>query len=434
MNWLIRNWGNDGFLKTEPLNTEHFIMRMRKPRFYLALFAGLLMGLSPELSFGQSTSLSWLEYTTFQELPPRDSVEPQALYLRLKSTSYFKNNEYKNEFMHGYSLTGLYFEPVLEYTIDSSTMIRAGAHLLKYYGRDSFDRTLPVISIMYSPGPHFRAIFGTLYGTTSHGLPEPVYNFEKYLIDNYENGIQFLWDYQLVKADIWLNWEQFIKQGDPFQERFTVGANTAIRVMDWKGFRLTLPFAILFRHRGGEIDATTLPAGTQSNMVLGTRIDWEVGKGFFRDLWIYHQFIEFMEVNPGDQITIPFGHGMYSRMGINTKIGSIEVGYWDATNFISPHGMPIFQSVSQNDPMFYLADRKMLTVKYEFYKPLTSYLDAAFRFEPYYHFYTGRMDHSWSIYLRLNESFFLTHLRPFRKKSAGSEELTETKNRRLLGF
>jgi len=254
-------------------------------------------------------------------------------------------------------------------------------------------------------------IFGTLYGTTSHGLPEPVYDFEKYLTDNYENGIQFLWDYPVFRGDVWLNWEQFIKQGDPFQEKFTVGANTVVEAWNWGGLQISFPFGVLFRHTGGEIDSTNLPAGTQSNMILGFRTEYSFDSRFFRSAWFNQQWIEFFEVNPGGHITITNGRGNYFRTGIETRIGSFEAGYWMANNYISPHGMPMFQSVSQKDPLFYLPVRELLTLKYELHKPLTSFLDFAIRIEPYYHFYTGRMDHSWSIYLKLNERFFLGKLR-----------------------
>jgi hypothetical protein len=89
-------------------------------------------------------------------------------------------------------------------------------------------------------------------------------------------------------------------------------------------------------------------------------------------------------------------------------MGSFELGYWKAHNYISPHGMPIFQSISQKDPQFLLSDRKMLVFKYEFERNLTGFLKFAFRFEPYYHFYTGRLDHSWSLFLLFNDEFIVT--------------------------
>jgi len=351
-------------------------------------------------------TLQWSEYRTFTDPVVTDSAEPMSLYLRMHSTSYFKNNEYKNDFLTGYTLVGMYFEPVLEFNPDAKTSIYAGVHLLKYFGRDRFERKLPVISLRYTPNRNFSMIFGTLYGTTSHGLPEPMYDFEQYLTNNYENGIQLLWNYPSFRGDVWLNWEQFIRKGDPFQEKFTVGANTEFQLVHGKKLNLSVPFAVLFRHCGGEIDATNLPAETRSNLLMGFRAGWDFGTRWVKSVWFDQEWIEFLEINPGDQITVTNGRGRYTRSGMETRIGSFELGYWNADDFISPHGMPLFQSVSQKYPDFFLSKREMLILKYEFHRSLTPFLDFALRIEPYYHFYTGRMDHSWSLYLKFNDRFF----------------------------
>jgi len=88
-------------------------------------------------------------------------------------------------------------------------------------------------------------------------------------------------------------------------------------------------------------------------------------------------------------------------------MGSFQVGYWQGHNYFSPHGEPLFLSSSLIDPTFYAPERKMLTIKYQIHKELTDFLDIAFRFEPYYHFDTGRLDHSWGIYLMLDKDFFV---------------------------
>lgn len=351
--------------------------------------------------------LKWPEYQAFQSPVQMDSLVPGSLSLRVRSTSFFKNNEFKNSFIYGQSLVGLFFEPVFEFHPDARTTIRAGAHLLKYYGRDSFDRILPVISVRYDATDHFSMVFGTIYGTVNHGLVEPMQNFENYLLNNYENGIQFLLNYPDLKTDVWLNWEQFIKVGDPFPEIFTAGINNEIRFFNWKNLSLTAPFSAVFRHTGGEIDTYWIPGGTKLNVVHGLRLSLSTQRSFVREIYGVQNFLEFIEVNPGSHITIPWGHASYTRAGISTRIGSFEAGYWLSSDFTAPAGMPMFMSTSLKDPTYYQATREMLTLKYQLKKELTRYLNFVFRFEPYYHFDTGRMDHSWSVYLVLDEEFFL---------------------------
>ncbi|MFH0761591.1 MAG: hypothetical protein V2A67_08830 [Bacteroidota bacterium] len=361
----------------------------------------------------------WPEYSAFQNFQ-HQAPEPGSLSLSIRSTAFFKNNEYKNSFIQGYSLSGIFAEPVLEYHPDAKTTIRGGAHLLKYYGRDNFDRILPVISIQHDVSEHFSMVFGTLNGTSNHGLIEPVQDFENYLINNYENGIQLLFNYPSCRTDIWLNWEQFIKKEDPFPEIFTIASNSDFRLFDWQGLRLTVPFSSMFRHTGGEIDTYYGPEGTRLNLVHGLRLDLQVTDPFFNSLYAIQNIVESIEINPNDYVTIPFGHGSYTRVGFETKIGNFEAGYWKSTDFNAPHGNPIFQSVSDKYPSYYQAGREMLVLKYQFRCDLTDYLRFAFRLEPYYHFDTGRIDHSWSVYLILDEGFLLS--KGSRLKAQGSSD------------
>ena len=348
----------------------------------------------------------WPEYRAFQDITT-DTLGPRVLSLHMRSTAFFRNNEYKNRFVPGYSLGGVFVEPLLEYRPDAATTIRAGVHLLKYYGRDTLDRILPVFRIQFDASEHISLLFGTIHGTTNHGLIEPVQGFEDYLINNYENGMQVLVNYPQFKSDIWLNWEQFIKKGDPVPEIFTAGTNNEFRLATWKGVMLSAPFSAVLQHVGGEIDSYWIPGGTRMNLVYGLRFHMEVVDRFFTGLYGVQNFVDFVEVNPGSHITIPNGHGNYSRIGFETRIGDFEAGYWNAKDYNSPHGHPLFLSASMKEKGYYQASREMLVLKYQFERDLTRYLKLAIRIEPYYHFDTGRMDHSWGVYLVLNEGFFL---------------------------
>jgi hypothetical protein len=353
----------------------------------------------------------WPEYAVYQTPSRADSIIPKSLYIRLKSNAYFKNNEYKNPFLTGSSLLGIYFEPALEYHPDKKTTIHAGAHLLKYHGKDTFERAVPTLSLQYDATEHFTLIFGTINGTVNHGLIEPVQDFENFLINNYENGLQLLWDYPQFKSDVWLNWEQFLKPGDPFQEHFTAGTNSVFLLYESDLFQITAPFSAVFRHMGGETDATNLPAITQLNLVEGLRLSWSLENSLVKTVALAQNYVEYLEIHPNPGLRIPYGHGSYSRFLLDTKIGSFELGYWKAHNFIAPHGMPIFQSVSQDDPLFLQSDRQMLVFKYQLAINLTDYLRFAGRFEPYYHYDTGRIDHSWSLCLLFDDEFMIAKTR-----------------------
>ena len=358
-----------------------------------------------------SNRILWPEYSAFQIPPRQESILEKSLNFRLRSTGFFKNNEYSNPFVTGSSLVGIFFEPVLEYHPDAKTTIRAGAHLLKYHGRDQFDRKLPVLSLQFDATDHLSLIFGTINGTVNHGLIEPMQDFESYLINNYENGLQLLLNYPRIRSDIWLNWEQFLKPGDPFQEHFTVGANSSFMLLNTKKFQITAPFSAVFRHKGGEIDTSPLHVTTYLNMVQGIRLNRILLNSFFKSAAISQHLVEFVEINPGNQVETPYGHAFYSRISLDTKIGSLEAGYWKALDYFSPHGMPVFQSFSPKDSLFHQPNRELLVIKYQYELNLTGFLKFVFRFEPYYQFDTGKIDHSLGVYLILDDAFFITRVK-----------------------
>jgi len=333
------------------------------------------------------------------------------LDLRIRGMGFFRNSEFRNSLATGTSMAGANLEPVLEFRPEARTTLGAGVHLLKYAGRDDFDRVLPVIRYQYTPSERFTLIFGTLYGSATHRLPEPVFDFEQSLINDYENGIQLLLNFRSFKSDIWLNWEQFIKTGDPFQEMFTAGMNSSIVFYDSPTFQLSAPLITLFRHQGGEIDSTDLPSSTRLNLVQGFRADFTFGKRFLRSAWANFLWMEFTEVNPGGHVTIPYGHGSWCQAGIRTRLGNLEAGYWRGVNFISPHGMPLYQSVSQKTGQITEPERRMVTFRYELDQQLTPYLRLLLRLEPYYDLSSNRIDHIWTACLAVDGSFSLARMR-----------------------
>ena len=144
----------------------------------------------------------WKKYAFFAEDYRIDSLRQEQLYFRISNHNFFKNNEYKNDFRIGQTLVGLWAEPRIEYYADDKTRISAGAHLLKYHGRDGYDRIIPTFSVEHRLNPHLQLTFGTIRGAANHGMLEPIYEFERQLIAKNENGFQFRVDYPWLQADL----------------------------------------------------------------------------------------------------------------------------------------------------------------------------------------------------------------------------------------
>lgn len=357
---------------------------------------------------GQVSHFSrWENYAAFQEDYRIDTSKTDQFIIRFRNTNFFKNNEYASEFRTGQSITGLFLQPVLDYYAGPRTRIRAGVHLLKYNGRDEIERSAPILTIHHAINSHISMVFGTIYGTVNHGLKEPMYGFEKYLLDNYENGMQLLMDYDGFTGDLWLNWEQFIKEGDPFQEKFTAGFNTYFDLLRNGSFSIGVPFQALFRHKGGQIDNTTIPAGTQSNLLQGIKVEWNPGEGGINRIIFEQNWLHFVEINPGRHIEIPYGYGNYSVLRVGVGLGEFSLGYWRAKDFDAPHGEGLFLPYSDIKEDFYMAEREVISIKYQYHHSINDFLDFVLRIEPYYHCHSGRIDHSFGVFLLVDKEFFL---------------------------
>jgi len=59
---------------------------------------------------------------------------------------------------------------------------------------------------------------------------EPMYGFDRYIEENVESGIQFLYHNSHYRGDLWLNWQKFIEFNDPQKEQFSVGYTSEISI------------------------------------------------------------------------------------------------------------------------------------------------------------------------------------------------------------
>ena len=126
----------------------------------------------------------------------------ENLISRIKSISFFKDNEYSNSisgsFHFEFSLRFLdqndrrvypprifYFQPELVYSPSGKVTIRAGTHLLKYSGANKFSQIRPVFSTSLNISEKTTLTLGTISGCEKHLLFDPDFNRERLYTDNY---------------------------------------------------------------------------------------------------------------------------------------------------------------------------------------------------------------------------------------------------------
>lgn len=293
-----------------------------------------------------------------------DSLKKKELRLDIDNLFFFKNNEFGNSVMKGYTLPGAWINPKLSYVPLSNIKFEAGVYMLWYsgaykYPNYAYQDIAKWKGVHYQNGTHllpyfrgqitlgnFNFVLGNIYGGANHGLILPLYNPELNLTADPETGFQILYDTPRFHLDAWINWQSFIFDIDTHQESFIAGVTSDIKLNSpqskWHWY---VPIQMVAQHRGGEIDETETGVETFMNASLGVgltrnlnreklkRINWEF------DVLGYYQ--QAGELWPFDK-----GLGWYAKMGADFEYLSVQAGAFTCNKFISLLGSPYFGAVS----------------------------------------------------------------------------------------
>ena len=343
----------------------------------------------------------------------KDAADVKAgeLNFRFESLGFFWNNEFQGGLVKGYTLPGAYFRPKLSYSPVDDLYLEVGAHMLYYSGRDQMTTAIPWFSARYRFTEHFSVITGNLDQTNQHELMEQLWEPERIYTDKPESGLQFLYSGQKLHAQTWINWEQFIMQNDPFQERFTYGLTANYQAFQNSELTVKLPLQVLMYHQGGEIntnpDGPRPPVQTHANFSLGWEMAMNMGEKIktinLNGYWLGYDALT------KDSNTFPFsqGHAFLIETSAQTKNSRITLSYWNAYQFLAPKGRYLYQSASWDDPTVTQPDRSMLTAKYFLQKNITKGARVAFQVDSNFDLKTSDLSYSYGFFLLLNSDFLL---------------------------
>lgn len=344
-------------------------------------------------------------YLVNPEIDPADS---QKLFLNIDNANFMNNNEFFGDFVDGYTLIGFHLTPELVYFPTKNVKIKAGVHLLKYYGLEKFSSAIPTFSLQYSLTPSLSMIFGSLYGTANHRLIEPVYEFERYFVKNHEAGIQFLLKTSFFESDTWLNWEKFIAEGDPFQEEFTLGTSNIFNLSreDAK-ISLSIPFQMIASHKGGQISSVSSSIQTVMNTATGIVIKRDFSNSNFKLLELSNYFLSYNDLSSTKRFPFDQGWAIYSNLITEWRSFIFGAGYWYAERYITNRGRPVFQSVSVKNPLYFEENRQLITSKIMLNKRIGKEIKIGLRVETYYDLVNNRLDYTYGLHIIYNQRFFL---------------------------
>lgn len=352
------------------------------------------------------------------------------LLLEIDNADFFKNNEYISKISKGYTLGGFWIIPKLIYYPSNNTKIEFGWYLRQYLGANHYPASSPAIvpdtltpprpgkftnkafmRIQWSPLPDFHVVLGSLYGGANHGLIEPMYQWERYFSAMPEDGIQLLYKNRFLKADLWIDWQDFIFKNDPYLEQFTVGFSSEMTfTRPEKTWQLSMPIQVLAKHYGGQIDATDFGTVSLGNAALGFKAVKYFDRKYLKSLSGEAYGLFYSELGT-KKLPFSTGNGVFGNIHLDASPFFVDLGYWSSSKFISIEGEPMLQSLSYMDNKSLFRNREVVLAKAGFNKQVCKGLSLGAYFEGYYVRNESEFNYTYGVHMRFNQQFFLKKLK-----------------------
>ena len=332
--------------------------------------------------------------------------DSSKLFFEVESNTFIRNNEFFGDIVKGYTLLGFNLKPMLLYYPNSKIKLTTGINVLFYYSMDTLHVPL-IFSFQYKLTPKLDFILGTINGTVNHKLIDPLFDFERYLYNQVENGVQFLWNGNKFTADLWLDWEFQIFQDDPFQEKFNVGLSSLFNIVKNEKYSLSIPFQNLFRHEGGQINDCKKPMATIYNNAIGLSFRRKINTKLFNSIRISSYWLNYFDLSPTKQQKFDSGNGYYGMLEVFNKSFDILFGYWYGHNWIAPIGNPMFESCSRTNFFVKKPYRATISNKISYKKEVSKGIYLGLRFDSYFDLYEKDYEYSWSFLVNFDGKFLL---------------------------
>ncbi len=337
----------------------------------------------------------------------RISREPDILSLSVKGSTFFNNNEFFHTDAEGYTLTGAYFQPELNYSVTDRMSFGAGIHLMKYNGREEFAQILPLFRIDYRVTGKFTVTMGSFNGGEAFLLPEPLYQFENQFTGLVNNGIRLDYRSTRIRSLTWLNWEHFILPGDSLQEQFTVGSSEFFTVVSSAQDVVRIPVHFVIHHQGGQINVSDNHVISTLNFGTGLYVGHFFGAENRGEAW-FNPMIFY----DGNDEGMAKGFAWYPQVGVHYRPFSLTAGYFRGRKFTTIRGEPLFFSpLPRAGYPLPPENRSLITFKAGIGKKISETSSLILRFEGYYDTAISKLQYTYGLHMILNEDFFIARLR-----------------------
>ena len=345
-----------------------------------------------------------------------DSADTYDLRFGLDALGFSKNNEYFNKIADGYTLFGTQLNPKVIYFPAAFARVEAGVFMQHDFGNPKLRQVRPTFTIKIDKGRH-AFLFGTLEGDVSHRYIEPLYDFEKMLVNRLEQGMQYKYESEKLWLDAWIDWRKMIYPNDPFQEEVVGGVSSVFTVFEKNGLKMTVPVQFTGLHRGGQIDSTDLPLVTLFNAAAGFKLHKAFKGDVVTAVYTENHLVGYTDYSNTKLKPFEQGSGVYLNAGINTKYQNLLLSYWRGNGYISELGGDLYQSASTTvgNPGFTQKNRELLIIRLLHDIHFTDNLTLTLRLEPFIDFNDPALEFSNSIYIRYTPAFKIANVKAVPK-------------------
>ncbi len=378
-----------------------------QPHRWLFLFL-LSITLISEESFAQLNNQSFYLPATYQDEKKND------IYINLTALGFTKNNEYFDRIADGYTLFGYQVLSELVFFPAEKISLAAGVFAWKDFGTNKYSKIAPTFTIDVG-WKSLRLLFGTLHGNLEHQLIEPIYDFERVMTNRIENGVQVIFNKDRFLADLWINWENMLYEGDPDQEELSGGLVTKYRILEHERLDIEIPLQIFGMHRGGQIDVSPLPIKTVFNTTFGISGYLKFPESsFFHGIKTDDYLVVYDDLSFEKQDAFREGYAFYLNLALKTKLFDLMVSYWNGDKYISNYGGALYNSRSTTfkHPEYLEPNRELLIFRLLQDMYILDNLCISARLEPYYNFVTKKFNFSHGLYINYKHTFFVKNFTP----------------------
>ncbi|WP_128544844.1 hypothetical protein [Larkinella soli] len=325
-----------------------------------------------------------------------DTTRSGRFSFRFHSLGFVRNNEYFGPLADGYTLFGNQLNPRVAYQPAPHVLLEAGVFLQNDFGQERIARIAPTFTVRFRHR-HWDFLFGTLEGSVSHRLIEPLYHFERLLRQRIENGLQVIHRTDRTFFDFWISYPRNTLPGYTRQEQFWGGVSAELPLLLRPGFRLSVPLQATAFHAGGQNIRSPLPVRTALNAAAGLSLSWQNRPDrFIRTVRLDTYAAGYRE----NADSLRSGGAFYPNLTLGLKPLTVLVSYWNGNDYRAEYGGDLYQSATRRFGSTYReARRRLLIVRFLKDVKIADGLVVTLRFEPHYDLKNRLFEHAEGIYL-----------------------------------